>query len=334
MISRILLAVFLFLSSTTLAFAKECGKVTIADMNWGSATLMANIDKIILEKGYDCEVELVLGDTVPTFTSMKDKGAPDIAPELWASTVSTLLQQAEAQGKLHVLNASPIIGLGEGWFVTPATLERHPELKTVQDIINNPQLFPHPEDPSKGAFVTCPSGWGCQKSNMNLFRAFEMDKKGWKLLDPGSSAGLDGTIAKASARDQNWFGFYWTPTALAGKYNMVMMDWGIEYAGDDNWNNCIVKTVHECPEPKATAWTIPVVSTVVTQNFLDKAGTDAINFIKDRVWSSDVLNRQLDEMESNQMDGKAAAISFLKTKTNVWKEWVNEEAFKKITASL
>jgi ABC-type proline/glycine betaine transport system substrate-binding protein len=73
---------------------------------------------------------------------------------------------------------------------------------------------------------------------------------------------------------------------------------------------------------------------VVTQNFLDQAGTDAINFIKDRIWSSDVLNRQLDEMESNQMNGKAAAISFLKTKTNVWREWVNEEAFKKITASL
>ena len=28
-------------------------------MNWASAELMANVDKIILEKGYDCEVELV-----------------------------------------------------------------------------------------------------------------------------------------------------------------------------------------------------------------------------------------------------------------------------------
>ena len=67
---------------------------------------------------------------------------------------------------------------------------------------------------------------------------------------------------------------------------------------------------------------------------LDQAGVDAINFIKDRVWSSDVLNKQLDEMESNQMDGKAAAISFLQNKTDVWKEWVTEEAFQKIKASL
>ena len=28
-----------------------CGKVSIAEMNWASAGLMANVDKIILEEG-------------------------------------------------------------------------------------------------------------------------------------------------------------------------------------------------------------------------------------------------------------------------------------------
>ena len=50
-----------------------CGKVSISEMNWASASLMANVDKIILEKGYGCEVELVAGDTMPTFTSMMRK---------------------------------------------------------------------------------------------------------------------------------------------------------------------------------------------------------------------------------------------------------------------
>ena len=47
-----------------------CGKVSIAEMTRASAELMANVDKIILEKGYGCEVELVAGATMPTFTSM------------------------------------------------------------------------------------------------------------------------------------------------------------------------------------------------------------------------------------------------------------------------
>ena len=60
--------------------AAACGKVTIADMNWNSATVIANVDKFILEQGFGCEAELVPGDTMPTGTSMTEKGEPDIAP--------------------------------------------------------------------------------------------------------------------------------------------------------------------------------------------------------------------------------------------------------------
>ena len=71
-----------------------CGKLVIAEQNWASAELMANVDKIILEKGYCCEVELVPGATMPTFTSMNDKGSPDMNPEQWANAVYTPLKKA------------------------------------------------------------------------------------------------------------------------------------------------------------------------------------------------------------------------------------------------
>ena len=48
----------------------ECGRITIADMNWASAEFAAYIDKFILAEGYGCDVELVPGDTMPTSTSM------------------------------------------------------------------------------------------------------------------------------------------------------------------------------------------------------------------------------------------------------------------------
>ena len=43
-----------------------------------------------------------------------------------------------------------------------------------------------------------------------------MEKKGWKLIDPGSAAGLDGSIAKASDSGEPWFGYYWNPTSMVG----------------------------------------------------------------------------------------------------------------------
>ena len=48
-----------------------------------------------------------------------------------------------------------------------------------------------------------------------------MEAKGWMIVETGSAAGLDGSIAKAAERGENWFGYYWSPTALIGKYNMA-----------------------------------------------------------------------------------------------------------------
>ena len=73
-----------FLLSTSANAA--CGKVTIADMNWASASLMAHVDKAMLE-AMGCEVELVAGATMPTFTSMNETGSPDVAPEIWLSLI-------------------------------------------------------------------------------------------------------------------------------------------------------------------------------------------------------------------------------------------------------
>ena len=56
------------------AAPQVCGKVTVANMNWQSAEVLAHIDNIILSKGYGCEVELVPGDTMPTLTAMMEKG--------------------------------------------------------------------------------------------------------------------------------------------------------------------------------------------------------------------------------------------------------------------
>ena len=132
----------------------------MAEMNWASAELMAHVDKIILEEGYGCDVELVAGATMPTFTSMNEKGEPDVAAEQWANAVRDPLKKAVDEGRLHVINKAPITGLGEGWWIPPHTAKKYPQLKTALDILKRPDLFPQKEDPSKGAFVGCPSGWG------------------------------------------------------------------------------------------------------------------------------------------------------------------------------
>jgi len=80
--------------------AETCGSVTIAEMNWASAGVAAYVDKFIMENGYDCTVNVISGDTTPTFTSMNEKGQPDMAPEMWVNTLGARYGDAVKKGKL------------------------------------------------------------------------------------------------------------------------------------------------------------------------------------------------------------------------------------------
>jgi glycine betaine/proline transport system substrate-binding protein len=310
-----------------------CGSISMADMNWPSATLMANVDKIILEEGYGCEIEMVAGATTTTFASMNEKGQPDVAAELWINAVREPLFAAMDEGRLHSARKMPITGLGEGWWVPDYTLAKNPDLKTVLDILDRPDLFPAKEDPSKGEFIGCPAGWGCQLSNINLFRAFEMEKKGWILTDPGSQAGLDASMAKAVERGENWFGYYWAPTAPIGRYNMQMMDFGVPFAGSENWDGCIAKAEQDCADPKPSSWTQSEVHTIVTTNFKDQA-SEAMDYFANRIFPGPVMGKMLVYMDDNQAQGSDAAIEFLLSYEDVWTTWVTPEVAAKVKSSL
>jgi len=264
---------------------------------------------------------------------MNEKANPDVASELWINAVREPLGKAMSEGRLHSAVKGPITGLGEGWWVTEKFAKDHPDLNTVEKVLARPDLFPYAEDKSKGAFMGCPAGWGCQLANANLFRAFEMEKKGWVLVDPGSSAGLDGSIAKASERGEPWFGYYWSPTAIIGKYNLQMLPFEAAFAGSDNWDGCIVKAEQDCADPKPSAWTESEVHTVVTDEF-KKSGGVAMDFLSKRVWPGPIMNGMLVYMTDNQASGEDAAVEFLATKEDVWTKWVPADVAKKVKSAL
>lgn len=308
----------------------DCGRVTIADMNWQSAEFAAYVDKIILEEGYGCTVELVPGDTMPTSTSMMEKGEPDIAPELWVNAVKTALDRAVDEGRL--VYAAQILKDGgeEGWWIPEYLAEAHPEIQTVNDALKRPDLFKHPELRNKGAVYGCPAGWNCQILMENLFRAYDGEEKGFELIDPGSAAGLDGAIAKAYERKEPWLGYYWAPTSILGKYPMVKLGMGVEHDAQ-HWHECTSQP--NCPDPKPNAWTRSPVWTVVTADFA-KNSPDAMAYLKKRAWSNKVANEVLAYMTDNQYPGEDGARYFLNKYPDLWKAWLSGDVAKKVESAL
>lgn len=322
---------FGLLGGASIASAADCGSPTIASMNWQSAEVLSNIDKIILNEGYGCSADITVGDTVPTITSMVEKGQPDIAPEAWADTLPELVKRGVDEGKLVVAATALPDGGIQGWWIPKYFAEAHPDIKTIGDVMKNPKLFPDVENPDKGAIVNGPQGWGGTVVTGQLFKAYGGEKAGFVLVDSGSAAGLDGSIAKAYERKQPWVGYYWSPTALLGKYEMVKLEPGAA-ADAAEWKRC--NAVADCPDPKPNAWPVDKVVTLVAKPFADKAGPAVMDYLNKRSWSNSTVNKLMAWMTDNQATGEDSAKHFLKESPDIWTKWVSADAAEKIKASL
>ncbi|WP_252178019.1 ABC transporter substrate-binding protein [Endozoicomonas sp. 4G] len=322
-------AALLSLSGTALS-APSCGKVTIADMNWNSASLMAHVDQFILTHGFGCDAELVPGDTVPTSTSMVEKGEPDIAPELWSNSVKDVLDQGISEQRLRLAGVSLSDGGEEGFWVPKYLVDKDPSLATIDGIIKKAALFEHPEDARLSAFYGCPAGWTCQITASNLFRALNLEDKGFELIDPGSGAGLSGSLAKAYERNDAWFGYYWAPTAILGKYEMVKVDFG-SGVDKDEYMTCTSKP--DCESPKVTMYPPSAVHSVTTESFASQS-PDAFGYVGKRAFTNADMNKLLAWMEDNQADGEIAMEHFLKHYPHIWQSWVSDPVADKVKEAL
>lgn len=211
------------------AWAQDCGQVTIATMNWQSAEVAAYLDKFVLENGFGCSAEVVAGDTVPTLSSLAEKGQPDIVPEAWVSLQPELVKNAVSGGKAVAAAKILTDGAIQGWWMPKYFADAHPEIKTIPDLFKHPELFPAPEDASMGAVYNGAPGWGGTVVTTQLFKAFGGEASNFVLVDTGSGAGLDGAISKAYEDKQAIVAYYWNPSSILGKYPMVKLDYGVDY---------------------------------------------------------------------------------------------------------
>jgi glycine betaine/proline transport system substrate-binding protein len=313
------------------ASAAGCGRVTIASMNWQSAEVISNLDKFILNEGYGCQAEITVGDTVPTITSMAEKGQPDIAPEAWIDLLPDVVAKGTQEGRIVKVGSPLPDGGNQGWWIPKYVSDAHPDIKTIPDLLKHPELFPGEEDPSKGAILNGPQGWGGTVVTTQLFKAFGGEKAKFTLIDTGSAAGLDGAIAKAYERKKSFATYYWAPTALLGKYPMVKLEAGVKNDPAE-WKRC--NTVADCPDPKPNAWPIDTIVTLVAKPFSEKAGPEVMTYLEKRSWSNQTIGKLMAWMTDNQASGEDGAKHFLKENKDIWTKWVSKDAAKKIEAAL
>ncbi|MBZ0123103.1 MAG: ABC transporter substrate-binding protein [Roseovarius sp.] len=303
-------------------------KITIAEMTWLSAATLAYVADTILSDGYGCNTEIVPGDTVPTATSMVSKGEPMIAPELWVSTAEAIWAKAQESGMAY--KAADIFSEGgqEGWWIPSYVAEENPGLKSVTDLKDYAQLFEEPASAGKGRFYGCPPGWGCEIITNNLYRALDLDSHGWELFSPGSGANLKASIARMATRKEPIVAYYWGPTDVIGKFNLVRLEMP-EY--DPEKFVCL--TDMNCADPQLTGWKPGEVAVGVATALRDKAPVVA-EFLSKYTVPNDVISAELAWGDDNSASPEEVARHFLQNHPEVWTAWVPADVAERVKAGL
>ena len=302
------------------AKASECGKVQVAEMTWTSAAVLAYFDALVLKEAFGCDTEVVPGDTMPTSTSMAEKQQPDVASELWTNGLGAAWTDALERGVVKTGGLS-FTGGGEGFWIPKSVVDAHPELATMEGVLANPQLFPHPEGIDKGAFYGCPAGWNCQITTTNLFDAYGMADAGFEYVDPGSGAALGASAAGAHDKGEGWIGYYWGPTALLGTRDFVRVSPG---AGNeqtaDNWA-CITDASYpgDCEKSYYANATIEVA---YTTEFEARAPKAVMTYLNNRTFSDKDIGIILDVVDKEAYSPQEAAEYIVLERQDLWKQKV------------
>ncbi|MEM7473337.1 MAG: ABC transporter substrate-binding protein [Pseudomonadota bacterium] len=311
-------AAALTLSAT--AAQADCGEVSITEMDWASSAVVTKIANFLMTQGYGCDVTIVPTTTVPAITSVAETGSPDIVTELWTSYTPVYFELRDA-GKMVEMSKVLSDGGVEGWWIPKYLADKHPELTTLDGIKANPELV-------GGRFHDCPTGWGCDITNNNNFKASELGAAGVERFQHGSGETLATAIASAYADEAPWFGYYWAPTSVLGKYPMVAVEMG-DY--DEATHNC--NAAEDCTTPGMSSYPTADVVTAVTTDFSEREPEIAA-MLQKMSFTNAQMGEVLAWQESENASYDEAAVYFLTTYKDTWGSWLNDEARGKLSALL
>lgn len=283
--------------------------LVFGDLTWNSVQVHNRIAAFIIENGLgNYKAEFTSADTAITINGIM-QGDINIDMESWHSNFRDLYDRGVASGQLVDLGKN-MPDAPQGWWIPRYLVEGEnapaPGLKSVDDLPKYWELFKDPEDSSKGLIYLGITGWLSTDVSDEIFESHNLGTHFNKGI-PGSSAALAATMVGNFEKRQGWIGYYWAPTAVLGKLDMVRLK-GSEFEPAD-------------------------VNILVDKDLPERA-PDVVAFLKKYNTTVADNNEFLAQMESHEWDAEQTALWFLKNKESVWTDWVTPEVAAKVKSAL
>lgn len=309
------------------ASAVDTGKpiqVVFGDAGWDSMRFHNAVAAFIGKVAYNVEASEISGSTAITYTGLKG-GDIQVYMETWTDGLPTY-QDDLKEGSIKELSVN-YGDNAQGLYVPRYLIEGDsargieasaPDLKTVKDLLNYPDLFPDPDDSSKGLIYGAISGWEVDKVLRAKYTAYGLDKD-YNYMDPGSDAALAAAISSAYERGEPFVAYYWEPTWVTGKYDLVLLQ-------DEPYDpDLYYDGLCEYPSMKVTV--------CVNSDFY-AAAPDYCAFLSNYQTSSALTAEALSYIQDNGASYEDAAIWFLGQHDELITQWLPADKAELVRAAL
>lgn len=321
--SLLILISMLFLSSCNEMSAK---KIVLADAGWQSIRFHNEVAKLILEHGYDYQVDVINGSTSSTFLGLR-QGDIDVYMEVWTQNIPELYQKALQAGEIKKVSVN-FNDNRQGLYVPTYVIKGDPsrkikpmapDLKSVRDLSKYWHLFKDPSDKNKGRIYGPPTGWSVYKILEQKMKTYGLEKN-MNFFAPGSDTALTTSLTKAYEKGEPWVGYYWEPTWVMGKYDMTLLE-------EPKYNEKVWNKNYGTEFP-----TMDVV--IAVHKDVEKRHPEVIKFLKQYKTSSQLTNEALAYMQEHDADEQEAARWWMKKHMDLWTKWVPKDVAEKVKKKL
>ncbi|MGM8365807.1 ABC transporter substrate-binding protein [Virgibacillus sp. W0181] len=305
---------------------KDKEVIKFADAGWDSIKVHNFVAQTIIEEGLGYETETTTGSTMATFQGLRE-GDLDVYTEVWTDNLEPAYEEAIDAGEIVEL-AVNFDDNEQGLYVPTYVIEGDeergiepmaPDLRTVEDLKEYPDVFEDPENPGRGRILNGPSGWTVEESITMKFETYGLDETMENFI-PGSDSALVADLVNAYEKGEAWVGYYWSPTWVTAKYDLTILE---EPEFDrETWD-----------ETRGTAFPPNDVTVAVHKDMPDQA-PDVVEFLKNYETSTELTEDALMYMEKNEVSAEEAGKWWMEEHEDVWTEWVSEEIAEKVKGAL
>ncbi len=307
--------------------------VKFAGIGWESGQFITEVLRNILEKGYGCKTEVIIGSTTVTETALIN-GDLHVWAEEWEGFNDIVIKGVK-DGKAKLVGKVLQGGTVEGWFVPRYLVEGDatrgikalaPDLKSVSDLAKYKDLFKDDENPNMSRLLGCVSGWVCDKTNDGKLTAYKLSGM-YQQFRPGSQAALDASVASAFQQGKPILFYYWAPTSLLGKFDVIQLK--------EPKYNAKCYELEKANDPKACPSATPSATLRINLN-AEFAKSDAVltRLFSKTSFSLAQLQKAILRISEDKISAGDAANDFLKNQKATWSKWVPAGVVQKVEASM